>query len=364
MNRFKNINIKILIIAIILIIGIFFAYYKLVLQAQRNQINELTETNDIYLAELEQVRQDEALIKEIKSNIETIGTNIDGTVKAYFPSLNQEKIILILDSFLDDNNLKSSSMSFSSANVEVLQPLSNEEEAQEFLLKDLAEQYSNIQNGVTVEEKSTEESQSNEDSTSTEGTASTGTEEVMEESNISGAAVSENEASVENTFSVENMNISLELEGSYEDITNFINDINNYSKKILIKDITIISTETEVTSAGGGGGDSIDDKSNSSTENGTTSTDSATNQDGTNSYNTTTNSDGTNSGNNTTSSDGITNSDGTTSEDPVVLYTIQTITASINLNFYAIPKLKDDETDYDYKNWTINSLYGKKNPFE
>jgi hypothetical protein len=339
MNRFRNINIKILAIVIILIIGIFFAYYKLVLQPQRKQISELTETNNLYLMELENVKQDEALIKEIKSSIDTLEVNIEESVKEYFPSLTQEKIILILDSFINDNNLKCSNISFSSANVEVLQQLSDEQEAQEFLLRDLAEQYSNLQKGLNEETESTEDTSGDEDENNTS----------VEESDTeqSGSKNAESTGEV-NTFSVENMNVSLELEGDYEDITKFINDINKYSKKILIKDITIVSTETEANSSSGDGGVSILNGSETNAEysDGTTNSDDLINEDGTTNINDTI------------------NQDGTTSEESTTTYTIQTITASINLNFYAIPKLKDDTTDYDYINWTINSLYGKENPFK
>lgn len=255
-----------LLLIILISTGIIFGFYKLVLQSQTEKIKELSEINDSYIEQLRNAEENENYNKELEKNISDLEKGVEDSVKVYFPSNKQEKLILIMDSLISKNNLVCSNMSFSAITVERVDEILNDEAEEEFLLRNLADEYEDLKEAGSDSEKN-------------ESDTKKSTDDATKDSN-------ENE---ENKFSVQNMRVSLEIEGSYQNIANFIDNINKYNKKIIIWDVTLEGDQT----AGESGN-----------------------------------------------------------------------TASINLDFYAIPKLKEDKTDFDYNNWTLSNVYGKENPFQ
>ncbi|GAA0179243.1 hypothetical protein SH2C18_21480 [Clostridium sediminicola] len=265
-SQINKIKLLLIILASVVVLLVF---YKLVLQSQTEKIKELSEINNSYVQQLKNVEQNEKYDKELEKNILDVEKVVENSVGAYFPSTKQEKLILIIDSFISNNDLICSNMSFSATTIEGVEEILNSEAEEEFLLKNLVKEYGNLKNKDSSNEKN-------------EADSNNLTDDSTKKSN-------ENE---ENKFLVENMKVSLEIEGSYENIANFINGINTYNKKIIIRDITIEKLESDETT--GERGNSV----------------------------------------------------------------------SINLDFYAIPKLKEDKTDFDYNNWTLSNVYGKENPFK
>lgn len=278
----KQINIKKILIIVIIAFGVSFVYYKLILQFQTEKIKELSELNKSYVEELQNVEKNQNYKEELEVKIRDLEQGIEESVKTYFPSVKQEKLILILDSLITTNNLICSDMKFSATIIEGLEEIMDTKEEEEFLLRNLKDEYTDLNRDDSDEQTSTEESSSNEKTNQN--------------------AMNNENSTQENIFSIENMSVSLELEGSYENISKFIESINKYTKKIVIRDVTINTSEIVETS---------------------------------------------------------TDRSGNIVETVVVIYN-----TSVNLDFYAIPKLKEDETDFEYNNWTLSNVYGKDNPFK
>ncbi|WP_145993151.1 hypothetical protein [Tepidibacter mesophilus] len=253
-------KIMLIILGLMLIIG---GYYKFILSQQLIKLDNIEQEVIDKKAEVERVKLEISENSPVHKNFKIINAKIKSMTKPLFPSINQEKIIVILDEMLADANLEGNSISFSEIDVNEIDVKKEEEKDKTYLIKNLLEEYKG-----NKKEKNNEVSNENQENT---------------------------EKPDENKRETEKMTATISYKGKYKDIINFLEQIETYDKKILVSSISISKSKE-----------------------------------------------------NNTDEEGIVTDD-------------NSITGSIALDFYSVPKIH--EQDEEYLKWDFDNGYGKDDPF-
>lgn len=151
--------------------------------------------------------------------LETLNRKIMNVSEKYFSAIIQEQCILILDEAIQKSNIQIQSIIFSQPKIDTIEETSQEsEETKEYLLKQLADTYLD----------------------------KTSFKKQVNHSDKSSKAMASEE---KNKAQVENMEVTLLFEGSYLNICNFIDNINQTDQKIHIKSIHLTKKEDSWLSA-------------------------------------------------------------------------------------------------------------------
>jgi type IV pilus assembly protein PilO len=192
---------KLLTFLAILLFG--FVYYQFVYTPQAERItqksNELAVLNKKANILKEQVISDKALEEKYK----VINSKDLLASARFFPFMMQEKIITILDDMINETGLKVSSISFSKPEIGEIQNERNIEEQPSTLLSETVGAY------------------------------------FGENSTIATSTEIYNTNTSEEKPKIEKMNATINFEGSYDQLTDFIKEIEDFDKKILIESISL-----------------------------------------------------------------------------------------------------------------------------
>lgn len=255
-------------LSLIVVIG---GYYNFLFKPQISKIKGLENEVNKHRARIEQIKIDSAENSQVNKDYKKMNAKIKTTTERLFPSIKQEKIIVILDDFISKSNLDGISISFSEISVDGVEVKKEEVKDMSYLLKTLAEEY------IDPKNKNSEAS----DNKNTE-TKSNDSEKI------------------------EKMTATINYKGKYNDIKNFISEIEKYDKKIIMSNITF--------SKSGSGKKS---ESSSEYEDSQSTTTSSNEED--------------------------------------------SISGSIALDFYSVPKIHNQ--DAEYLKWDFKNGYGKDDPF-
>lgn len=254
------------ILIIVLIVVIFFAaYYQFVFRKQISKMKELQKIRQDNELQINKEANNQILIKKLQSDLNNKNIKIQNGMGKFFPSIIQEKIILILNEAIIDSNIKVQSISFSQPDIEKLSKEENLEKNKaenENYIKSIIDEYKSQDKGNSSEKKDNESKE-------------------------------DNKTKEEIQLNVEKMTVNISYRSSYESIIEFIHIIKNYKNTIVISNISMGSGQDETTE------NEIDKNE---------------------------------------------------------------ISGSITLELYAIPKLSEENTDYE--KWEYSREYGKNNPFK
>ncbi|MFZ5353577.1 MAG: hypothetical protein ACOZCL_12765 [Bacillota bacterium] len=246
------------LLAILLIIGLSFLYYNYMLTPQLSRISELRlkleeQQNNVNVANM-QMSKDNQVYKDYK----ILNAKVEQMTSRFFHMIVPESYVLFMDDMIKSSGIEASSISFSEITLGIPSEKKEEEEDKK-VDPDIQRMLNEIMGKSTGE---TDNSSAN-----TDGTDSKGAEA----------------ANKENAYGLEHISATLNIEGTYFEIVDFMKKIEIFDKKILINSLNLTSNETG------------------------------------------------------------------------------SITGSIVLDFYAMPKL--NIVDEDYANWTFENDFGKDNPF-
>ncbi|WP_461206964.1 hypothetical protein [Clostridium sp. DL1XJH146] len=267
-----------IIIYVLLGILVFAGYYQLVLKYQQKNISALQNELSMYDEKLDSYNINQEYDKQLDSDIEEYAEKVTTKVEDFFPSVIQEKIIVILDSMVNSSVLSCTNMSFTPSTIEQLSLEEGVSEDTIFTLNELVEEYNELKETETIEDNEQQDTNESEEVDNIDET-----ETSIEEETTDITEDTEN-TDTESIFEVEKMNVSLQLSGTYSNLTSFISTLKAYDHRIVINNVSI--------SADGG----------------------------------------------------------------------EAVTASMNVDFYSVPKLMID--DSDYLQWDYSDTYGKTNPFQ
>ncbi|SHH30586.1 type IV pilus assembly protein PilO [Caloranaerobacter azorensis DSM 13643] len=183
-------------------------YYKLVINGQLEKINNLEQTAKIYRAKVKSVKEE--LESEANQDIEykILNEKIVNLSSMLLPEMFQEKIIISIDEMIKKSNINGNILSFNGPNIDIISREVENKENDEYLMKKLVEDYYNLN------EKVNKDTENKNESTKTDDKA--------------------------NESKIEKMSLDIFYTGRYENLIKFIDLIQNYDKKLLIKNLNII----------------------------------------------------------------------------------------------------------------------------
>ncbi|EQB87470.1 type IV pilus assembly protein PilO [Clostridium punense] len=222
------------VLGVLLFLG---AYYKFIFISQKAKIDGLKKDKAVYVEKVDKLNTLVATIPQKESDIKVITTKIkDKGIKLY-PDIIQENIIRELDKLIRDSGINGS-ISFSEVAVSSIETSKKEEsKLKDSKLEDLKNQYNNLNTESTVKKNDSENN------------STTKTEDKGQFSN--GETKGDNKSAVakdENSSKVQQLKVTLNFTGAYNNIVDFVKRLEDYSKHIAMVSINISqSSETEIT---------------------------------------------------------------------------------------------------------------------
>ncbi|MBU3216752.1 hypothetical protein LL033_16820 [Clostridium estertheticum] len=203
------------LIGVLLIVLLCYGFYNFVFLKQNQKITELKASKDSYSQKWELAKSKITSENERKEQYKNLNSKIFNATGMLFPSLDQEKIIVILDKMIKDSKLQADVLAFSEVNngnnlVDTTKTVNNEDKS-----KNTTNELDKLVNDFN--------------GTSKNGTNSNSTDsKKTNDSKIIGAY---------------KMEVTLKFKGVYDELISFIEQVENYDKKIIIKSITLTGAE-------------------------------------------------------------------------------------------------------------------------
>ncbi|MBS4536189.1 hypothetical protein GOQ29_11235 [Clostridium sp. D2Q-14] len=188
------------------ILLVFFIIYNFILLPQLTKLKELSSQSKELEKDLLDAETSINLIEDLDEKINLKEHKIINLTSDLFPSLQQEEILTLLDSFIKDSNIRVQSINFSEI------------------------KFDSIENNEI--DKDDKNNNSNEHSDSIENNNNFNEEKDSIE--------------LEKEIFIENMSATIIYSGAYHEIIDFLSYIDNFDKNIIIKNINIIENDEEV----------------------------------------------------------------------------------------------------------------------
>ncbi len=207
---------KVLIILLMILI-LLYGYYIFIFKPAWVKIQKLEEKSKKYKEMLViknlQIDKHEFVEEELKE----LNSKILGLSNSYFPEMLQETSILILDKIIKQSGIQIKNISFSQPTISTVEIKKKERKKTEgYLLKELANAYYY---------------------------------KMDKNNNLNSKEKNEKTAEKEGNHCIEKMEVTLNTQGSYYNICNFVDLVNQIDKKIVIQSIHIFSEEDMLLSA-------------------------------------------------------------------------------------------------------------------
>lgn len=195
--------------------------YNFILNPQLNKLSKLKEQEAELLDDLSNSKTSINTVKSLDEEIEDKKKKISFLTSDLFPELEQSRIILLLDKFIEESNLKLDAINFSEKAMKSIKLEEIKiEEQEDSRFKNIVNQYNNlVKNNKELVEKDYE----NETEQSEE------TEEIKESTKL------------------ESISATIVYSGDYHQINKFLSLIDNYNKDIIIRGITMVKNEKGIT---------------------------------------------------------------------------------------------------------------------
>lgn len=222
-----------------------FLYYQFVYLPQVDYLDQRISTESEIKQKYDTTMNTIKSMEDKKSNVKILNAKISGEAGPFYPTINQEKIIIELDKLLKDNGLK--------GNITFQPIVSNSIEDSKKDVRSLAEsslqaivdQYNHEfgdaektqQSNNNTTKNSTVSESDNKDSNNTNGTSNSNSTNA---SNKSKESINKDSKDAKKD-TVQYLKCEVSFEGKYEDLDKFLNVIDQNEKKIVINSINLSS---------------------------------------------------------------------------------------------------------------------------
>ncbi|MBU3183880.1 hypothetical protein [Clostridium estertheticum] len=201
------------LIGVLLIVLLCYGFYNFVFLKQSQNITELKASRDAYSQKWDQAKAKITSENERKEQYKKLNSKILNATSMLFPSLEQEKIIVVLDKMIKDSKLQADVLAFSEVSsgnnvVDTTKTVNNENKS-----KNATNELDKLVNDFN--------------GTSKNGTNSTDSKNT-------------NDLKIIGAYKME---VTLKFKGVYDELISFIEQVGNYDKKIIIKSITLTGAE-------------------------------------------------------------------------------------------------------------------------
>lgn len=210
------------LLGILVAVIISFGYYKLIYIKQSEKLKVKIEERNVLKEKYDNTVNSINSLDDKRKEVETLAETLVEKTSNLYPEIMQEKIILELDSMLNESNLQANIV-FSETEVKAIEKLNNSQEIiYNSTVQDLVYEY----NGQGVTKTETKE-ESSEDSAET---------------------IETTEATEITEATVEEMQVAIKFNGGYEDIKTFIGELEKNARLIAVTNITITATSDSILS--------------------------------------------------------------------------------------------------------------------
>lgn len=197
----------------ILIIGVL--YFQFIITPKLTRINDLQLKVEEYRERVEQIKKDIASENPVNKEYKIVNSKILFATKNIFPEIIQEKIITYIDAIAKKSNLELNSIVFGDISIEKIDKLEQEDKNSNYKLKDLVKAY-NDKKAYLKKDKGEESSK---------------------------APDKESPPSEAIDSRLERMDVTINYNGSYDNLMKFIKEIEDYNKKIIVDTLSLAKTE-------------------------------------------------------------------------------------------------------------------------
>lgn len=194
-------------------------FHKFILSKQYAKINELRAQNSSLETQVNSIKAHISFRDKITSDVKILKAKAENKSERFFPSITQEKIILLMDNVIKNSGVKVNSLSFSEI---VTAPIQNSTKTSQNETSNNKETQSNPLS-ILVNEYNRDKAQSK-------------------------SAQSADNSSAKSSFPTDKMEVSLSYSGNFSNLMSLIKNIEIFSKKIIIKNINIGSGQDDMVS--------------------------------------------------------------------------------------------------------------------
>lgn len=217
----------------LLIILLGYCFYNFVYTKQSQKITQLKTSRDTYSQKWEQVKAKIASKDKNNEQYKILNAKIVSKTDMLFPSIEQEKIIVILDKMIKESKIQAEVLGFS-------------EVSSESILEDTAKAENNNannedknKNGTNELDKLVRDFNSSDKKDGNSEKAKDGNAETNKTDTTKASANTDDSKFI----GPYKMQVTLNFKGNYDEFISFIKQVENYDKKIIISNINLAAEE-------------------------------------------------------------------------------------------------------------------------
>ncbi|WP_202710855.1 hypothetical protein [Sporosalibacterium faouarense] len=209
LSKREKVMIAFLVILIILA-GFYIIYFK----PQLEEIATLDKEAEALKQRVDITKTNISLTNQVDEKYKKLNEKVNAIVSDFFPSINQEKLIVILDEFINSSDVEAKSMNFTETELTSIK---------ESVGNNNSSDYENQINDIVGEFK--------------------GDVKIVDSNNISKSSSSNNNEQEQKEITLRNMTTTIFFQGNYNDVVEFLSRIEEYNKKIIIKNLNLVKEE-------------------------------------------------------------------------------------------------------------------------
>lgn len=197
-----------LLLYILAIVVVGFAYYEIIYKLQIKKVEELKSTNATKEAEYDVAMQTIGSLQRKKSDMKILDVKIDDKTSRLYPKLVQEKIILDLDKLLKDSGIQSN-INFNPIVVQGIDGVKiDSTQLGESTFDPITKEYKSMTNS---NKQDTSSQQNDNNSSNAQKTAET----------------------------VQQFKVTLSFSSSYKDLKKFLDNVSNFQRRIVVNTLSL-----------------------------------------------------------------------------------------------------------------------------
>ncbi|GCD12277.1 hypothetical protein Ctaglu_39000 [Clostridium tagluense] len=210
-----------------------YGFYKFVYTNQNGKITELKISRDTYSQKWEQVKAKIASKDKKNEEYKILNAKIFSKTDMLFPSIEQEKIIMVLDKMIKDSNLQADVLGFSEVNSEDTAKSTSKIEGSSTKAGDKNKKAANELDKLVSDFNGTNKKDDNSEKT----------KDSKVQASTTNTEKSTAKADNSKYIGVYKMQVTLNFKGTYDELISFIEQVEKYEKKIIVSNINLAAGE-------------------------------------------------------------------------------------------------------------------------
>ncbi|MCB2298709.1 hypothetical protein [Clostridium tagluense] len=215
-----------MLLGVLLIMLLCYGFYKFVYTKQNQKITQLKTSRDTYSQKWEQVKAKIASKDKKNQEYKILNAKILSKTDMLFPSIEQEKIIMVLDKMIKDSKLQANILGFSEVSSENTSEDKSKTESTTAKAGDKNKNVVNELDKLVSDFNATIKKDENSEKTNTINT---------------NKAITKTDNS--KSIGAYKMQVTLNFKGIYEELISFIEQVEKYEKKIIVSNINLAAGE-------------------------------------------------------------------------------------------------------------------------